>query len=61
VYWGRIDAMGAVIGPPGEAVEELYDPYPRCAGQAAGVLFSHLLTTKTTTTMPRGEVANYPA
>ena len=34
--------MGAVIGPPGEAVEELYDPYHRCAGRAAGVLFSHL-------------------
>jgi hypothetical protein len=35
VYWGRIDAMGAVIGPPpGEAVEELYAPYHRCACRA---------------------------
>ena len=34
--------MGAVIGPPppGEAVEELYDPYHRCVLRAAGVLFS---------------------
>ena len=23
--------MGAVIGPPEEVVEELYDPYHRCA------------------------------
>ncbi|EJK66687.1 hypothetical protein THAOC_12368 [Thalassiosira oceanica] len=27
-------AMGAVIGPPGEAVEELDSPYRRCAGRA---------------------------
>ncbi|EJK57975.1 hypothetical protein THAOC_21937 [Thalassiosira oceanica] len=32
--WGQIGAMGAVIGPPGEAMEELYSPYHRCAGQA---------------------------
>jgi len=51
--------MGAVIGLPGEAVEELYDPYHRCAGRATGVLFSLLLSTKTT--MPRGEVGIYPA
>ena len=31
--------MEAVIGPPGEAVEELYNPYHRCAGRAGGVLF----------------------
>ena len=31
--------MGAVPEPPGEAVEELYAPYQRCAGQADGVLF----------------------
>ncbi|EJK77220.1 hypothetical protein THAOC_00962, partial [Thalassiosira oceanica] len=27
-------AMGAVIGPPGEAMEELDSPYRRCAGRA---------------------------
>ncbi|EJK75935.1 hypothetical protein THAOC_02328 [Thalassiosira oceanica] len=27
-------AMGAVIGPPGEAMEELDSPYHRCAGRA---------------------------
>ncbi|EJK66778.1 hypothetical protein THAOC_12272 [Thalassiosira oceanica] len=26
--------MGAVIGPPGEAMEELDSPYRRCAGRA---------------------------
>ncbi|EJK68210.1 hypothetical protein THAOC_10630 [Thalassiosira oceanica] len=26
--------MGAVIGPPGEAIEELDSPYCRCAGRA---------------------------
>ena len=30
--------MDAVIGPPGEVVEELYDPYHRCAGRAGRVL-----------------------
>jgi len=52
--------MGAVIGPPGEAAEELYDPYHRCAGragQAGGVLFLRIESTKTTT--PRGEVYFY--
>ena len=38
VCWGRIDAMDTVIGPPGEAVEELYSPYHCCAGRAGGVL-----------------------
>ncbi|EJK71715.1 hypothetical protein THAOC_06819, partial [Thalassiosira oceanica] len=27
-------AMGAIIGPPGEAMEELDSPYRRCAGRA---------------------------
>ncbi|EJK61137.1 hypothetical protein THAOC_18419 [Thalassiosira oceanica] len=27
-------AMGAVVGPPGEAMEELDSPYRRCAGRA---------------------------
>ncbi|EJK71421.1 hypothetical protein THAOC_07142, partial [Thalassiosira oceanica] len=27
-------AMGAVIGAPGEAMEELDSPYRRCAGRA---------------------------
>ncbi|EJK53678.1 hypothetical protein THAOC_26831 [Thalassiosira oceanica] len=27
-------AMGAVIGPPGEAMEEVDSPYHRCAGRA---------------------------
>ena len=45
----------AVIGPPGEVVEELYAPYDyRCADRAGGVLFLHLLSTKTTT-RPGGE------
>ncbi|EJK43866.1 hypothetical protein THAOC_37648 [Thalassiosira oceanica] len=30
--WTR--AMGAFIGPPGEAMEELDSPYRRCAGRA---------------------------
>ncbi|EJK67470.1 hypothetical protein THAOC_11490 [Thalassiosira oceanica] len=29
-----VDAMGAVIGPPGEAMEELDSRYRRCAGRA---------------------------
>ena len=46
MYWGRVDAMGLVIGPPGEAVEELY-ALPTivvldCAGRAGGVLFSQV-------------------
>ena len=46
MYWGRVDAVRAVIGPPGEAVEELYDPYHRCAGRAGpsqrGAVFAPL-------------------
>ena len=38
MYLVKIDAMGAVIGPPGEVVEELDAPYHRCAGRAAGML-----------------------
>ena len=38
--------MGAVIGPPGEAVEELYNPYHRCASRAGpsqrGAVFAPL-------------------
>ncbi|EJK54204.1 hypothetical protein THAOC_26228 [Thalassiosira oceanica] len=30
----NIGAMGAIIGPPVEAMEELNSPYRRCAGRA---------------------------
>ncbi|EJK71727.1 hypothetical protein THAOC_06806, partial [Thalassiosira oceanica] len=38
-------AMGAVIGPPGEAMEELDSPYRRCAGRADRDRQALLLTT----------------
>ena len=39
MYSERIDATVAVIGPPEEAVKELFPSYHhRCAGRANGVL-----------------------
>ncbi|EJK64557.1 hypothetical protein THAOC_14700 [Thalassiosira oceanica] len=39
-------AMGAIIGPPGEAMEELDSPYRRCAGRAdrdrQGAVVAHI-------------------
>ena len=38
--------MGAVTGPPGEAVEVLYDPHHRCSGRAAGCCFRNCIAPR---------------
>ena len=49
--------MEAVIELPGEAVEELYDPYHRYAGRAGAVLSDSCLCSKSID--PREEVVRF--